>query len=138
MTGLYLPAAPLAAAILAMVRASVPGDCGIYEGGAPVEVDPPFAVFYFDSGRKSPFERTLLNDAPRDLRYQTTSVGATPDQARWVADKVGAALYGGVPSVSGRLVWPVIEESSQPIRRDDESLATYLATAQWLTRSDAA
>ena len=137
MTTSYLPTTPLVAAILVMVRASVPSSCGIYEGSAPQQVEPPFAVFYFDSGRKSAFERTLLNDAPRDLRYQTTSVGKTPEQARWVADKVAAALYGGVPSVSGRLVWPVIEEGSQPIRRDDESLTSFLATSQWLTRSDA-
>lgn len=138
MTTPYLPTAPLAAAILAMVRTSVPATCDIYEGAAPLDVEPPFAVFYFDSGRKSAFERTVLNNAPRDLRYQTTCVGSTPEQARWAADKVGAALYGGVPSVSGRLVWPVIEESSQPIRRDDESLTSYLATSQWLTRSEVA
>lgn len=137
MTEVFLPTAPLAAAILAMVRASVPATCDIYEGAAPSEAEAPFAVFYFDSGRKSAFERNVLNEAPRDLRYQTTCVGSTPEQARWVADKVGAALYGGVPSVAGRLVWPVIEESSQPVRRDDESLTTFLATSQWLTRSEA-
>lgn len=137
MTAPYLPTSPLVDAILAMVRAAVPASCGIYEGVAPASEDPPFAVFYFDSGQKSPFERTVLNDAPRDLRYQTTAVGATPEQARWVADKVAAALYGGVPTVSARLVWPVIEESSQPIRRDDESAATFLATSEWLTRFEA-
>ena len=138
MTETYLPSSPLAAAILALVRSSVPETCAIYEGQAPSAAEPPYAVLYFDSGRKSAFERNILNEAPRDLRYQTTCVGSTPEHARWVADKVGAALYGAVPAVPGRLVWPVIEEASQPIRRDDESLTSYLATSQWLTRSEAA
>lgn len=138
MTETYLPSSPLAVAILALVRSSVPVTCAIYEGQAPSGAEPPYAVLYFDSGRKSAFERNILNEAPRDLRYQTTCVGSTPEQARWVADKVGAALYGAVPAVPGRLVWPVIEESSQPIRRDDESLAVFIATSQWLTRSEAA
>ena len=138
MTEAHLPSAPLVAAILSLLRTSVPATCAIYEGQAPSGADPPYAVLYFDSGRKSAFERNILNEAPRDLRYQTTCVGSTPEQARWVADKVGAALYATVPAVSGRLVWPVIEEASQPVRRDDESLAVFLATSQWLTRSETA
>lgn len=137
MTAPYLPASPLVDAILAMVRAAVPATCRIYEGRAAAGVTPPYAVFYFDVGRKSSSERTVLNDGPRDLRYQVTSVGSTPEQARWVADKVTAPLYGSVPAVSGRLVWPAIEEGAQPIRPDDESTGFFLATSQWLTRSEA-
>lgn len=131
-----LPSSPLVAALLAMVRAAVPNTCGIYLARAPQGAVPPYAVFYPDAGRKSAFERNVLNEAPRDLRYQVTGVGGTPEQAAWVADKVAAALWGGVPAVTGRRVWPVIDEGSQPVRPDDTSTGIYLATAQYLTRSD--
>jgi hypothetical protein len=131
-----LPSGPLVTALLEMVRAAVPSNCKIYLARAVQGAVPPYAVFYPDTGSKSPFERNVLNDAPRDLRYQVTSVGATPEQAAWVADKVAAALWSGVPTVTGRRVWPVIEEGSQPVRPDDESTGVFLATAQYLTRSD--
>lgn len=130
------PSSPLVAAILALVRGVVPAALDVYEGEAAQDAAPPFVVFYFDSGAKSPFERNLLNDAPRDLRYQTTCVGASPEQARWVVDKVVAALYGSVPAVSGRQVWPVIEQGTQPMQRDDDATGLFYATSQWLTRSE--
>lgn len=121
-----------------MVRAGVPATCKIYDGRAPQGAVPPFAAFYFDGATKSPFERNLLNDAPRDLRYQVTSVGTTSEQARWTSDKVYVALSASVPAVTGRQVWPAIEEGSQPVRPDDESTGLFLATSQYLTRSEAA
>jgi hypothetical protein len=132
-----LTSSPLVDAVLALVRVGVPTTCKIYDGRAPQGAVPPFAAFYFDGSGKSPFERNLLNDAPRDLRYQVTSVGTTPEQARWTADKVYVALLTGVPAVVGRLVWPAIEEGSQPVRPDDESTGLFLATSQYLTRSEA-
>lgn len=131
-----LPSSPLVTALLAMVREAVPAGCDIYLARAEQGAVPPYAVFYPDSGIKSAFHRTIVNDAPRELRYQVTSVGATPEQAAWVADKVSAALWSGVPTVAGRRVWPVIDEASQPVRPDDESTGLFLATAQYLTRSD--
>jgi hypothetical protein len=136
-TETYLPAAPLVDAILAMIRSSVPATCDIYEGRAAPAAEPPYAVLYFDSSGKSPFERNINNEAPRDLRCQVTAVGNTPEQARWVADKVFVPLVASTPSVAGRNVWPAIQEGSQPVERDDESTGYYLATSQWLTRSEA-
>lgn len=133
-----LPSSPLIDALLAMVRAAVPDECKIYLARADQDAVSPYAVFYPDTGRKSAFQRTVLNEAPRDLRYQVTSIGDTPEQAIWVADKVASALSGGVPTVAGRRVWPVIEDGSQPVRRDDTSTGFFLATAQYMTRSDPA
>lgn len=133
-----LPSSPLVDALLAMVRAAVTVTCPIYLARAPQGAAPPYAVMYPDTGRKSALERNVLNEAPRDLRYQVTSVGATPEQAAWVADKVAAALWSGVPTVTGRRVWPVIDEGSQPVRPDDTSTGIFLATAQYLSRSDPA
>lgn len=137
MTETYLPAGPLAEAILAMVRAGVPATCDIYEGRSAEGAEPPYAVLYFDSSGKSPFERNINNEAPRDLRYQVTAVGATPEQARWMADKVFVPLVAGTPSVTGRTVWPAIQEGSQPAEPEDDSTGLFYATSQWLTRSEA-
>lgn len=136
MTETYLPASPLVDAILAMIRAGVPATCKIYEGRSPQGSVPPYAVLYFDSSGKSAFERNINNEAPRDLRYQVTAVGATPEQARWVADKVFVPLVAGTPAVIGRTVWPAIEEGSQPVEPDDDSTVLFHATSQWLTRSE--
>ncbi len=133
-----LPSSPLIEGLLAMVRADVPETCGIHNGKAPPGADLPYAVFYFDTGSKAVFHRNVVNDAPRDQRYQTTFVGETPEQVAWVADAVTTSLTGGVPVVAGRRVWPVIDEGSQPIDRDDESTGLFFGTSQWLSRSDPA
>lgn len=131
-----LASKPLIEALLAMMRASVGGSCPIYWAQAATNTAPPYAVVYPDSGMKSAFHRGLLNDGPDELRYQVTSVGKSPDQAQWVADKTAYALLTAVPAVAGRRVWPATEEGSQPVRRDDESTGLFFATAQYLTRSD--
>lgn len=133
-----LPASPLIQALLAMIRISVGSGCPIHWGGAPQTAAPPFAVVYPDSGVLTAGERTLANNGPNELRFQITSVGQTPDQAQWVADKTSAAVLGGIPTVVGRRVWPTVEEGSQPLRRDDTSTPLFFATAQYLTRSDPA
>lgn len=131
-----LAAAPLINALLAMIRASVGEDCPIYWGGSDPGAVPPYAVVYPDNGMLTPGERSLANDGPTEQRFQITSVGASPAQAQWVADRTRDAVLSGVPSVTGRRVWPTVEEGSQPLRRDDESTDLFFATAQYLTRSD--
>jgi hypothetical protein len=133
-----VPSLALVNGLLTMVRAAVPATCPIYWAQADPDADEPYAVLYPAPAMKSGFHRSLVNAAPTELRYQVTAVGASPDQAAWVADKVAAALLGGVPAVAGQRVWPAVQESAQPVRRDDESLAVFLATSQWLTRSDPA
>ncbi|MEU6710003.1 hypothetical protein ABZ897_00875 [Nonomuraea sp. NPDC046802] len=133
-----LSAAPLIDALLGMIRMSVGVTCPIYWGGAAVDAAPPYAVVYPDSGMLTPGRRTLANNGPTELRYQITSVGASPAQAQWVADKTRAAVLANVPAIVGRRVWPTVEEGSQPLRRDDVSTNLFFATAQYLTRSDPA
>ncbi|MFI6594995.1 hypothetical protein ACIBHX_02035 [Nonomuraea sp. NPDC050536] len=131
-----LPSLALVNGLLAMVRSGVPITLAIYWAQAPPDAAMPYVVFYPDAGIKSSFERDVLNNAPTDLRYQLTAVGGSPDQAAWAHDKVAGVLLTGVPTVAGRRVWPAIQEASQPVRRDDTSVATWLATSQWLSRSD--
>ncbi|MER6942492.1 hypothetical protein ABT294_00590 [Nonomuraea sp. NPDC000554] len=132
-----VPSLALMNGLLAMLRAAVP-TCSFYWAGAAAGAEGPYAVLYPTQGLKSAFHRSLTNDAPTEVRYQVTAVGKTPDQAAWVADKVTAALFAGVPTVAGQRVWPAVQESAQPVRRDDESLTVFIATSQWLTRSDPA
>ncbi|MEV4246965.1 hypothetical protein AB0J63_26575 [Streptosporangium canum] len=131
-----LPSKPLVEALLAMVQGAVPVTCPIYWAQAAASPGQTYAVFYPDTGTLSAFHRDLLNRGPDELRYQVTSVGQSPEQAAWVADRVAEALLSAVPTVAGRRVWPAIEEGSQPVRRDDESTGLFFATAQYLTRSD--
>ena len=133
-----LDSRPLVKALIAMLENGLGEGCPVHWAGAPQDAVPPFVVIYPDSGMKSGFHRSLTNDGPDELRYQITAVGSGPEQALWAADKAAAALLGGVPSLAGRRVWPAVEESSQPVRRDDESTGVFLATAQYLTRSDPA
>lgn len=121
-----------------MMQAAVPPERKIFWAQAAANAVPAYAVMYPDSGIKSGFNRTLANNGPDELRYQITSVGSTPDHAQWMADKVAYALLTAVPVVSGRRVWPTVEEGSQPVRRDDESTGLFFATAQYVSRSDAA
>lgn len=132
-----LESRPLILALVDMLEAAVP-TVGFHWAGAPTDADPPYAVLYPIPGFKSLEHRALTNTAPTEDRYQVTAVGQTAEQAAWISDKVTAALYAGVPSIAGRRVWPAVQESAQPVRRDDESTALYIATSQWLTRSDPA
>jgi len=131
-----LASSPLITALIVMVQAAVPPERKIFWAQAAANAVPAYAVMYPDGGLKSAFHRTLANNGPNELRYQITSVGSTPDQAQWMADKVAHALLTAIPVVAGRRVWPTVEEDSQPVRRDEESTGLFFATAQYLTRSD--
>lgn len=136
MTATPLESRPLVLALVAMLDAELPSDVGIYWGGAPQNKQAPYAVLYPDIGMESVQDRALSDDVPNDLRFQITSVGASAEQALFVADKANKALLAGVPSVSGRRVRPIRQEAAQPVRRDDNSTALWLATAQYLVRSE--
>lgn len=125
-------------AIVAMLDAALPNSIGIYWGGAPASAEPPYAVMYPDVGMESVVDRALSDDVPNDLRFQITSVGATAEQALLVADKTNAGLLTGLPEVAGRRVRPIRQEASQVVRRADDSTALWLATAQYLARSEPA
>lgn len=131
-----LESRPLVKALLTMLNTGLGATCSVYWAEAPDGRLTKYAVMYPDTGMKSALHRTLANNGPDELRYQITSVGADPEQAMWVADKVAHVLLTAVPVVAGRRVWPAIEESSQPIRRDDTSTGLFYATAQYLSRSD--
>ncbi|MFI6477363.1 hypothetical protein ACIBH1_05485 [Nonomuraea sp. NPDC050663] len=131
-----LESRPLVVALMAMLDAGLPNTIGIFWGMAPQGATAPYAVLYPDSGMESAVDRSLSDEAPNDLRFQITSVGATPEQAALVADKTALILLTTVPTVPGRRVRPIRQEGTQPVLRDDTAGALFFATAQYLVRSD--
>ncbi len=131
-----LDSLPLIQALVSLMETAADNKFDVFFAGAPLQVTRPYAVCYPDIGIKSPYHRTLVNDGPDELRHQWTYVGDGPEQAAWVADKGSAALLTVIPTVAGRRVWRTVEESVQPMRRDDTSTGLYYVTAQYLTRSD--
>lgn len=96
----------------------------------------PFVVVWPDGGAVTPGS---LADHLSDLvlDFQTTSVGATAEQALWMHDRVARALWAATPAVPGRTAQPIhATEPPMPAQRDD-SLATPLiyVTARWRSRT---
>lgn len=96
------------------------------DGVAPDGAAPPYTVLYDIPGGS--IDGTMGDpDADAIWAYQVTSIGATADQARWMADKNTVALSGGteldpvVLAVTGRRV-KRNERVGGPggIRRDDD------------------
>lgn len=79
---------------------------------------PPYAVVYsVSAGGWSGTLAEPYEDAA--LVFQVTCVGATREQAEWVADKAIATLLGGL-SVSGRFIANVAIDLSGGVLRDDQ------------------
>lgn len=86
--------------------------------------NPPYALLYFrlrtPSGVEEPDKVAL--EAVSDVLDTTAyvhSVGATPDAALAVAGRVRVQLLGWVPTISGRVCFPVTQEDSVPTNRDE-------------------
>jgi hypothetical protein len=129
---------PVVEALLAMVRAELGDDPPLYLADSPREAVGRYAVLYPDVGRKSQQNRDLNNDGPHELRYQITAIGVGPEQAMWVHDALAVTLLTEVPVVAGRRCWPAMQEAAQQVRRDSTSTDFWIATSQWVTRSDPA
>lgn len=104
-----------AAAVVALLDA-VP-DLTIYDGRVPAEPSFPYAVLYADDGLRGPVSLTLASDQVT-MTVQVTSVGATADAARVVADKVSGALLDVRPSITSRVCWPIRHEGTRPAIED--------------------
>jgi hypothetical protein len=113
-------AEPHAAALLLRLRTVLPA--GITGYDAEVETDPPQAyyVLYPDAGLR---QREALHPLYGDLEMipQITCVGVARRQAQDVADAVCAATVGHALIVAGRLCWPITQEITGAVQRDDEN-----------------
>lgn len=102
--------------ILALVRTAA---VTVYDGVVPNKSPVPYAVLYSDLGDYERLTLSQLSDK-RTVHFQTTSVGVTPEQARWVALKTRAVCIDALVPLDGRLTWRIAHESSQPVQRDDD------------------
>lgn len=103
---------------------------------APAAAEPPFVVVHPSAGLevaenlKSPVGDLVVD-------FQLTCVGESAEQALWCSDKARAAINRVIPTVSGRVCWPIwADEQPQPVRRDDAvNPPLFVATSRWSLRS---
>ena len=106
----------------------------VYDGEAPSAADPTtperYVVLWPDNGDPQA-EHLCGTSSTVTMLIQTTAVGKTADQARWVADKVFPALLDVRPTVAGRVCDPIRHDTAQPIRRDDDAGGWFYAVDVW-------
>lgn len=117
-----------ASEILSLVRQS---RATVYDGLVPDDAAAPYVAVYFDTGWADPVR--VNNDAHwRRYTFQTTYVATTPEQLRWLVDKVEPELLGVTPDVYGVASSPLEKRTAQQVRRDfDVSPPLFYATDVW-------
>jgi hypothetical protein len=106
------------AAVLARLRADTKIADAVFDSGAD-SPSVPYCVVYADQGTREQ-ERLLATQSRATFVYTIHSVGSTPDEAQWMAERVYAQLLGFRPEIEGRSCWPIAAEASVPVRRDDD------------------
>jgi hypothetical protein len=98
----------------------------------------PCVVLYPDSGADE--SSSLIPNTDVVVYIPLHAVGAGPEQALWVMDKVRARLSLAQPTVSGRSVHPMWQEQAPtPLQRDDgEQPPLYVSFAEYGIRSSPA
>lgn len=131
--------ADAAAAALALLRADV--NLTVYDGLVPVDPTTgklptrPYVVIYAPVGRSTVYNLAGQSGA-LEASIQTTCVGDTAESCRIIGRRVKAVLLDVVPSVVGRVSFPIRHEDSRPIERDDDVQPPVLfAVDRWLTQS---
>ena len=125
-----------AAAVLALIDAQP--NVTVYDGQVPNRPVLPYAVMYADQGGAGQSAFSGKSDF-RVWRFQTTAVGSTPEQCRWLAERVELALLDVAPVVTGRTCGRIDKLDSQPVRRDDTvDPALFYAVDRWQFLSVAA
>lgn len=104
-----------AAAVIALLDAVA--DLTVYDGHVPSEPAFPYAVVYADNGTRSEVSIGFASDQ-LSMLVQVTSVGATADAARIIADKVSTALLDITPTITGRICAPIRLEDTRPAIED--------------------
>lgn len=107
---------PVAKAVLVALRAAW---ARVGDGVAPDVLTLPYAVLYRAGGGalSGPLSDSHADGTPL---LQLTCVGATAEQADWLADKLRPILLAK-PTLTGQRVMQTFLETSQPVRRDDST-----------------
>lgn len=125
-------------AVLDLLNGSLPANCTAYLGGAAHDATPPYVVLYPDPGEIE--QLSMLLDEGLRISLPLHAVGSGPEQALWALDHARTVLIRATPTVTGRVLLPIWQETSPPplIRDDDVKPPVYVAYAEFGVRSEPA
>jgi hypothetical protein len=91
----------------------------VYDGLVPeIEVPQLYVLVYFNTSRPKMTSLKSISDHAATLAI-LHCVGPNAMAARAVAGRVAAALLDVVPTIPGRVCWPVRDDGTLPPRRDE-------------------
>jgi len=108
---------------LALARNAPPEDdeLTVYDGPAPINAEPPYAVLYLTASALRD-STSLANRSDRHLvRATYHCCGEDTVTARAVAQRICDAVLDLVPTIAGRVCFPIRQEVGTPPPRPDES-----------------
>ncbi|MCX5066906.1 hypothetical protein OOJ91_13725 [Micromonospora lupini] len=109
-------------AVLALLQAA-PGSLKVLDGAVPKDGVPPYVLVYFaDVDPELPDSRALEGTSERFvLRVYAHCVGENSATTRALGERVRTALLDVVPTVTGRVCWPIRREDGQPPQRNEST-----------------
>lgn len=106
-------------AIVGLTRAAV-DPAVLYDGHVPKDpATTRYAVIYINTGQAGWGDVGHTSDQ-YEFRWQVTAVGATREQAAWVADRARSGLVDQRPDVPGWACGLIGHVNSEPIRWDTD------------------
>lgn len=116
-----------AAAILDRLRADVtPSQLRVLDGVVPSGQVMPYVLVYLrlwtPDGTEVPEKVSLENTSDVIETYAYChSVGSTPASSRITAGRVRAQLLGFIPTITGRVCYPITHDDGGPTGRDENT-----------------
>ncbi|MEU4570725.1 hypothetical protein [Micromonospora sp. NPDC023956] len=110
-------------AILNLLRTAPGTPLTVLDGSVPNGTVAPYVLVYFaDEDPELPDSRPLDGQSQRYVvRAYVHSVAGNGAMARAVGDRVRSALLDAVPTVAGRVCWPIRREEGRPPERDEST-----------------
>jgi hypothetical protein len=113
-------AEPHTQAVIDRLTDQLPDPVVVYDAEVPTDPPQAYCVVYPDPGVRARSALAAISDE-LSMLVQVTCVGTTRRQAQDVADRAAGALVDHRLSVSGRQCWPITQEASVPVERDDQT-----------------
>ncbi len=102
-----------------------------FDGEVPDSAPERYVCLYVTTPRQEG-ERLSADHSQRVYTVSTMSVGTSPNECRWVAEKVHAALTRVRPAVEGRMCSPIRLLTAGQVRDDDSiNPPAWIATDVW-------
>lgn len=130
-------AEPHVAALLDTLRVNVPSNLTVTLSVAPDDYKTPYVVVHPDPGSVS-HARLCGGNNRIAIHFTLHGVGSGPEQALWAGDKARKALLNNRPAVSGRNVYPIVQDGTPPPMRPDRDVdpPVFIDVSEFLFRSD--